>query len=305
MGPLFGPISPYVGSMMRLAGTRFAVDNWRDLRKLSVMLGTAFGPLAATVVAAAEDQDLHGLDKAQRAWGSEVSRRLELAVAVSGLEKVAAGPYVVVALHEGFADALALLRLPLSLSWVGRDELTDWPRLGSYLRSAAAIVINPETPRRAYRDLNTGAARIFEMGRSLVVYPQGTLLGIETAFRRGAFSVADRHGVQILPVVVNGAAKVYEHPFSPLIRFGQTITMQVLDPVPAGRAVESFAQIESTMKQLAVASTPAPRHYVPERDGWWDGYSFDIHPNYPELSQQVGEHRMSVAADEEVASVNP
>jgi 1-acyl-sn-glycerol-3-phosphate acyltransferase len=206
--------------------------------------------------------------------------------------------YVVTPLHEGLADVLALLRLPLDLRFAARDELFSWPSVGRYLASARHPRIDT-TPSvgsslRFFRE----AGRVFEEGDSLLVFAQGSILGLEVAFRSGAMRVARRFGRPLLPVVLTGSHRIWEHPFSPVIRFGQTVSMRVLDPIPPGLLdAAGFRHLERDMKRMAMENAAAPpRRYRPERDGWWDGYGLEIDPDFPDLRARLAAHRMAVAA---------
>jgi 1-acyl-sn-glycerol-3-phosphate acyltransferase len=48
------------------------------------------------------------------------------------------------------------------------------------------------------------------------------------------------------------------------------------------------------MKQKALQAFPEPRHFDPDRDGWWDDYGYEIDPDYPELAERVAEHRRAM-----------
>jgi 1-acyl-sn-glycerol-3-phosphate acyltransferase len=128
-------------------------------------------------------------------------------------------------------------------------------------------------------------------GDSLVIFPQGSLLGIETAFGRGAFAVAERTGVAVLPIVVTGSHRVWEHPFSPLIRFGERVRVEVLPPIAPPFPTATIRALERRMKAKALASPAPVRRYRPEVDGFWDGYRFDIDPDFDDVSQAVIRHR--------------
>ncbi len=46
------------------------------------------------------------------------------------------------------------------------------------------------------------------------------------------------------------------------------------------------------MKALAFSpDVPPPRRYVPERDGYWDGFAFEIDPDFPVVADAVNAHR--------------
>ena len=258
------------------------------------------------MIDAARDHDWDRHRRFARRWANRVLDVTNTELDVVGLEHVDVDEsYVVAALHEGFADALALMNLPLRLAWVARDELADWPRLDAFLDTSAAFTLSPEQPIAAMRTMLSSAPTVFETGRSLVVFPQGTLLGIEAAFSPGAFRIADRFGRPILPVVLTGSHRVYEYPFSPMVRFGQTIRMQVLPPVPPGAALEAMDRIEREMQDAALAASPGPRRYQPDRDGFWDGYAFEIGTRFDDVAARVRAHRAAVASNEDATSAKP
>ncbi len=213
---------------------------------------------------------------------------------VDGLPKVdSSEQYVVVALHEGFADALALLHLPLGLRFAARDELFDWPGLGRYLRAAGHPQVDTHPTVSSVRRFYRQAQDVFSKGDCLVVFAQGSILGIEIAFQSGALRIAQRLGRPVLPVVLTGSHRVWEHPYGSTLRIGERVSMRVLDPIaPEGLDVDGFRRLEREMKRIALDGGVAPaRRFVPERDGWWDGYPYVIDSDFPDLAHQVEVHR--------------
>jgi 1-acyl-sn-glycerol-3-phosphate acyltransferase len=95
-------------------------------------------------------------------------------------------------------------------------------------------------------------------GESLVVFPQGSLLGIETAFGRGAFAVAERTDMPVLPIVITGSHRVWEYPFSPLVRFGERVALEVLPPIEPPFPAPAIRALERNMKTRALASPVRP-----------------------------------------------
>jgi 1-acyl-sn-glycerol-3-phosphate acyltransferase len=230
------------------------------------------------------------LHEAEREWAAAAVDALDIQIAVAGLDRIdPSRSYLVAPLHEGFADVLAVLQLPLDLTWVIRDELLDLPYFGAYLVAAGYVAITPETPRAALRTMLRGARAAFAGGESLVVFPQGSLLGVETAFQSGAFQLAERFGVAVLPVVLTGSHRVWDYPFTANLRRGQSIRMTVLDPIEPALAVATMRGLEREMKRRALAVTDAPaRRYQPEHDGTWEGYRFEIDPDFPEVAVRAG-----------------
>jgi 1-acyl-sn-glycerol-3-phosphate acyltransferase len=206
---------------------------------------------------------------------------------------------VVVALHEGFADALALLHLPLALRFVARDELFDWPELGAVLHGTQQINVSPEAGPASLRTMLREAAPVFARGESLVVFAQGSILGLEISFRLGAFAVARHHARPILPVAISGSHRVWAHPFSPRLRVGERVSLRVLEPIRPEALTDletARLNLQRTLKGAALEpGMAAPRRYDPHRDGFWDGYAFEIDPDFPALEAVLRTHRDRLA----------
>ena len=294
------PAPPAAGSWRTLLGGYLAVESSRAWLRAWLAVLILLGPamLVLRLAAALPDRGparIRGraaCRAAERFWGRLAARLIGLRVRVNGLEHIDPRQrYVVASLHEGFADGLALLHLPLSLTAVVRDELVAFPVLGGQVARGRHLVIRPERPVATTRTLRRDARLAVEAGESVLFFPQGSVLGIETAFQPGAFTLARRLGRPLLPVVVTGGHRVWEHPFAPTLRPDQAVSVEVLPPVPAEEAVRKRVAIERRMKQVALASPTPPRRFDPDRDGYWDGYRYEIDPAFPALAARVAAHR--------------
>jgi len=294
MGPdRANPPAPATAEAPRtLLGGYLAVGSAREWLRACVAALVLLGP-ARLVLWLATLLRSRAASRAAERWAARVAARLiGLRVQIAGLEHIDPDErYVVASLHEGFADGLALLRLPLSLAAVARDELATFPLLGSQLARGRHLLIRPERPVAGARALRRDALAALEAGDSLLLFPQGSILGIELAFQRGAFQLARRLGRPLLPVVVTGGHRVWEHPFSATLRFGQSMSLVVLPPVPPHEAVSRRAEIERRMKQIALAGPTPPRRFDPDRDGYWDDYRYEIDPAFPDLARRIASHR--------------
>ncbi len=226
-----------------------------------------------------------------RRCAATVLDALSVKVTVTGLGHVdPRRRYLVAPLHEGLADPLVLAaHLPLDLTFSAREELFSWQSLGPYLTAAGHLRIPEEGPA-AYRSLLAGAPKVLARGESLVVFPQGSVLGIEIAFARGVAGLARRLGAPVLPVVLTGTHRIWHHPFDPLVETHRSVRMRILAPIPAAEVPRRWSDLERTMKTIAVGD-PDVRRYEPDRDGWWDGYRFEIDPAFPDLAERVADHR--------------
>jgi 1-acyl-sn-glycerol-3-phosphate acyltransferase len=267
---------------MALSNPSVQPEQMFDPESLDDELWNLLGSRLDGVIAVAASGDRKHLHQVERSWAAAVSEALDIRIDMIGFDRIDPNrQYIVAPLHEGFADVLALLQLPLDLNWAIRDELLRLPYFGEYLSWAGHIAIEPEAPRTALRKLLRGARRTFAAGESLVVFPQGSLLGIETAFQGGAFQLAEAFDVPLLPVVLTGSHRVWEYPFSKTLRRGQRIRIEVLDPIESTWAAAAMLTTERELKRRALAVTEAPaRRYQRERDGLWDGYRVEIDPDF-------------------------
>ena len=233
-------------------------------------------------------------DTLLRKWSSEVVDALDLDVVVGGLEHVVSRPYVVVALHESLLDVPILLHtLPIPLTFVARASLdAELPAKG-LLDASGQIVINPEAPS-SLRAMLRGAAQVVAQGRSVATFPQGSVLGIETAFQPGPSIVARQLELPVLPVAIWGSAAAWQHPFSSNVTCGIRVRLEIMEP----RFLESPAQyrsLEQDLKTIALDDPETtPRRYVPSRDGFWDGFNFAVDPSFGEVAAEVDLHRSAI-----------
>lgn len=263
--------------------------------------------LARALGRASRRRELHTLE---RWWARGVARHLAIDLRIRGLEHLdPAEAYVVTPLHESFADAVALLHLPLALRFVARDELFTWRYFGGLLRDTGQVEIRPEDGAASYRTLRRQAPAILAGGESLVAFPQGSVLGIEIDFKLGPFALARAIGRPILPIAVTGGHRVWEHPFSPRLRYGVRMDLQVLPPVPAdalqaGDADDVRREVQRRLKTAAlVGDMVPPRRFLPSRDGYWDGYAFEIDPAFPELAEAIARRRAAVRRRPDVVTI--
>ncbi len=266
-------------------GIRTSAAAW-TLASASLKAATALNPLLTCSAS-------HRL---ARTWARSVSRTLDIDLAITGIEHIdTSRQYLVMPLHEGFMDIPTLLHLPLDLRFTVREELLSMPNVGPYIAETEQILVPGVPSIRAYRELYADIAGAVDKGDSIVVFPQGSVLGVEVAFKPGVTRIGERFGLPVLPVVISGTHRVWEYPFTQTVRFGQRVAMTVLPPIePANVSIERVRQAETDMKSLAVRDTRAPaRRFVPERDGWWDDYDFDIDSGFADLEAQVARHRVA------------
>jgi 1-acyl-sn-glycerol-3-phosphate acyltransferase len=257
---------------------------------------------AAAAIASRPVDSVAARHQLQQLWSARILQHLGVDLRIERETTLPQEPHIVVALHEGMLDPLCLLQLGLPMRFVARREIFDLPGIGSAIAAMDHIAIDPEHGARSYRQLRCQATATLARGEHLVIFAQGTILGIEAAFRRGAFDLAASLGCGLLPIVIAGSHRVWEHPFSPTLRYAQPVWMRVMAPVAvpsrAPEAIENLRlTLQAAMKALALDQHHAPpRRYQPERDGYWDGFAFEIDPRFAALQADIATHRDRLTA---------
>jgi len=197
-----------------------------------VSSAVAFVPAAGLYLLGPVDKRRTLLRRWTEEWGAHYLERAPFAgVTVIGREKVdAARPCIYVANHQSMCDVLAIFAARLPALWVSKVENFYAPFLGwnMYLNGYVAV-------RRGYlpsimKMVRTCLARL-EEGQSLIVFPEGTRSedGNLRSFYRGAFVLAARAKVPIVPIVLQGSGGVLKKG-SFMVR-PQPVTLKILDPI--------------------------------------------------------------------------
>jgi 1-acyl-sn-glycerol-3-phosphate acyltransferase len=115
-------------------------------------------------------------------------------------------PYVVVCNHQSMADIPLISNLPWEMKWMAKTELFKLPILGWMLRLAGDISVDRKNPRSGAQAL-IKAQHILEQKCSVMIFPEGTrtLDGRVRQFTDGAFHLAIKAKVPILPLVIEGS----------------------------------------------------------------------------------------------------
>jgi 1-acyl-sn-glycerol-3-phosphate acyltransferase len=150
---------------------------------------------------------------------------------------LAARPCVYVSNHQSMVDILAVFATYLPYRWVSKRENFYAPFLGWTMWLNGYVPLRRGHLPSIRRMLRRCQAEL-GAGNSLFVFPEGTRSddGQLKDFYRGAFWLATRFGVPIVPVLIEGTRDILPKS-SALIR-PQAVTVRVLpavDPKPFGK----------------------------------------------------------------------
>lgn len=115
-------------------------------------------------------------------------------------------PYVIVPNHTSFLDIVTLaVRLRLDFNFMAKIELARIPVFGIFFRTID-IAVDRKNIRHAAKAYQQ-AAKQLEHGKSIVIFPEGTIskhAPVMSRFKEGAFRLAIEKQVDLLPVTIIG-----------------------------------------------------------------------------------------------------
>jgi len=249
--------------MDRLAKTLASYALWA-LIVLTVPL-LFVGALAVWLVTAPFDRRLWILHRYSCAWASfytygfpywrvRVRGRARLRDDVSA---------VIVSNHQSLLDILVLFRLYRHFKWVSKAAIFKVPFIGWNMSLNRYIRIRRGDRADAAR-MMTACGDALESGSSIMIFPEGTrsLDGELREFRHGAFTLALRHHVPIVPIVLDGTLDALPK-HGVVLRHAADIVIQVLEPI----AVDGFRDVETLRDHVRAVMADALVRLRAERRG--------------------------------------
>jgi 1-acyl-sn-glycerol-3-phosphate acyltransferase len=128
---------------------------------------------------------------------------------VRGAENLpATGSYIIAAKHQSAYETMKLHLLFHDPAIILKRELLGIPLWGSYLKKADVIAIDRSSPETAIASIQDGALRMKGQGRPIIIFPQGTRVGIkETStdrpYKVGVARIQEATQLPIIPLALN------------------------------------------------------------------------------------------------------
>jgi 1-acyl-sn-glycerol-3-phosphate acyltransferase len=146
-----------------------------------------------------------------RRWSKDNLWLSRARVEIEGLENVdRSHAQIFVANHSGLHDILSLAaHLPIQFRWIAKKSLFNVPFMGWHMRRSGYIPIDRENPREAAKTIIEAAGTIAG-GVNAIAFPEGTRsrTGQMGTFHSGAFALALRAGVPLVPITLDGSYRV-------------------------------------------------------------------------------------------------
>lgn len=206
--------------------------------------------------------------RAPRRWAAALLRAGRVEVRLSGAEHLhATGPGILVANHESWFDVLALAaHLPVSYCFVGKAELTRIPVFGPAWQACGNIPIDRSDHDAAVRSLDRAGEQLRRQAGVVILFPEGTRSpdGHMLPFKKGAFVLALKLGVPVIPVGIGGSRDVMPkgrwrvRPGTIRVRVGPPIAVEGLDEADRDELVARARAVVEALRNRDIGSGTTP-----------------------------------------------
>jgi 1-acyl-sn-glycerol-3-phosphate acyltransferase len=179
---------------------------------------------------------------------------------VTGLENIPTGNAIVLSKHQSAWETIALrCILPPEQTWVLKQELMWIPIFGWALAAVQPIAINRKAGRQAAGQIIKQGRRLLQLGRTVVVFPEGTRVapGTRKKYGIGGALLAEKTGYPVVPIAHNAGVfwrrrGLKKLPGTIQVVIGPLIEVKGLSAIEINRRAEQW--IETTVSAL-------PQHY--------------------------------------------
>ncbi len=180
------------------------------LRWLAIVLYTLiFGPLICLV--AMLDRSGSTPLFLTRCWARLILITCRVQIEVTGRENLASiGPGLFMSNHHSLADtAVIITTLPGPVRFLAKRELVKIPIFGWAMALSGHLLVDRGNRAMVMVSLERGAQMLRD-GMRLVVFPEGSRSpeGQLSRFKGGGFEMALRAGVPLIPVSIDGSARI-------------------------------------------------------------------------------------------------
>ena len=162
--------------------------------------------------------------------------------------------YVIVSNHQSVLDVLVAFRLFFPFKWVSKAEVFKIPFIGWNMYLNRYIKLK-RGDKRGIAKMFVDCEKTLAEGNSLFVFPEGTRseTGSLKPFKSGAFILAKKMAVPILPVVISGTRDALpKHSLN--FHGSHQVRISVLEPVDYERFADLSAKDTAEMIRDIIAA---------------------------------------------------
>ena len=153
-------------------------------------------------------------DRATALWAAIILWASKVTTVLENPERLGTGRgQILVSNHQSWYDVFALAAaLPVRFNFVGKKELSRIPFLGQAWEKVGHVAIDRGDHQSALASLQTLDDQMLGRKRTIIMFPEGTRspTGEVTRFKKGAFVMAIKAKVPVVPVAVIGTRRIME-----------------------------------------------------------------------------------------------
>lgn len=174
--------------------------------------------------------------------------------------------YIIAAKHQSAYETMKLHKLFGDPAIILKKELLSLPVWGKCLAKTDVIAIDRSTPDSAIQSIQDGARRMTDAGRPIVIFPQGTRVGIDTPperrpYKIGVVRIQEACGLPIIPMAMNSG---YFWPRNSFFKRPGKVIFEFLPPIEAGDEPSAILKqltisIEDKSNELLKEAMETPR----------------------------------------------
>lgn len=173
---------------------------------------------------------------------------------VNGLENLPNQNIIIAAKHQSAWETLALHLIFKDPAIILKKELLKLPILGWFISKVGMVPINRSGGGGALKSMIEVAKRWSDSGRPIIIFPQGTRVGVDEKLRYhpGVFAIYKALDLPVVPVALNSGVFWPKQSFT---KQAGTIKLEVIEPIPPGLGRKEFMdllemKIEKTSRNL-------------------------------------------------------
>lgn len=192
------------------------------------------------------------------AWATAIMRANPFwRIAIVGQEHLPRrGAYMLVSNHASLADIIVLYQLKSPFKWIAKDSLFRVPLMGWSMRWAGNIRL-VRGSQRSIRASFLQALQCLKAGVPVMAFPEGTRsrTGELGPFKRGAFQLAVKARVPVIPIAVCGTREIIapnSWTFLPAKRMHVRVFPAIAAPPEAASAADWMCERARTLISAAI-----------------------------------------------------
>ncbi len=162
-------------------------------------------------------------------------------VEIRGSENILKEPCIYASKHQSAMETLLLAAIVKGGTYVLKKELAYVPIFGWGIMTYGCVAIDRSSGAAAMRKLIKGCKRILDMGRSVLIFPEGTRTkpGESTKYRPGISMIYNQMDAKIVPVAINSGVF---WPKKSYMKKSGTVVIEFLPAMPENLEKREFLE---------------------------------------------------------------